>query len=772
MKINTLPFLEKKQKTEYFLSLILRNEKAKAVIFEKENDTIKYINQSEENFSNTIEDSSTEEFLNVLDKIISNAESVLPDSVETHKTIFALKESWIEDNKIKKEYLEKLKKAGDELALDPIGFLVFSESIINLLHKEEGAPVSAILAEVGNKFLTLSLVKGGKIKETRTSEIHQSAPFTVDTLLKHFQSSDSMPSRIILFDTDEEDIAQEFIGYSWSKSLPFLHIPQIVNLSEESDVKAVLLGASTQMGTSLIFDTSRPIVEETVEQISEDKKEVIKKEDVESLENIVRKQSPEEKKSGHELEYLGQEKSQDFFGFSATDVAGQIPKPNVQDVQDAKKENFESNIREAPEEVKLEQESTEGLGVAGVKTADKIKLFFESLPKLFKHLKFSKLLSIFKNMEKRTLLIVAGAIVIIFGLIFFFFTFSTKAEITLILTPKIEEKTTEATFSPGGETNIEEGILASNVVSVQEEGSTSTPATGKKDVGTNAKGTVTVFNISDNPISLTSGTEIEAPNGLIFTLDGSVKIASGSSDPLNPKSSTADVNVSAEDIGQEYNLPSGTKFSIGNNNSLAAKNDKAFSGGTKKNVTVVSKKDIEKVKNELPKSLSDKAKSDLLTRITDDKNVITDFVDTSLSGEKFSKKEGDETNQLSLSATVSFDFLTYNKEDVQKLAIQIFNNTQSVIDKNNIEVGANNIKTLKNNDVSADITIKAKLFPKIDTSNLSKSLAGQPINKAKNRLENIENVESVNIKITPNIPFLSSSLPKNSNNIVLKISSN
>src|SRR3989344_2317958 len=202
MNISTLPFLEKKEKSEYFLSLIPRNEKAKAVVFEKIGTTIKYLNEAEEEFTNTIEDASTEEFLNVLDKAITAAEEVLPKDIETHKTIFGLKESWVEDNKIKKEYLEKLKKAGEELSLDPIGFLVFTESVVNLIQKEEGAPVSAILVEFGKKYLTVTLVRSGKIREVRSSEIHESASYTVDTILKHLQTPEVLPSRIILLEEE------------------------------------------------------------------------------------------------------------------------------------------------------------------------------------------------------------------------------------------------------------------------------------------------------------------------------------------------------------------------------------------------------------------------------------------------------------------------------------------------------------------------------------------------------------------------------------------
>jgi len=92
------------------MALVLRNERATSILFAKSGNVIKYLGHGEEDFDNTIEDATTEQFLEVLDKSISQAENVLPDNVESHKTIFGLKENWIEDNKIKKEYLEKLKK--------------------------------------------------------------------------------------------------------------------------------------------------------------------------------------------------------------------------------------------------------------------------------------------------------------------------------------------------------------------------------------------------------------------------------------------------------------------------------------------------------------------------------------------------------------------------------------------------------------------------------------------------------------------------------------
>src|SRR3989344_221229 len=110
----SLPF-GKKEKAQYFLSLLLRDEKANAVIFEEESGKAHVIGEHEEHFNETIETASIEEWLEVLDKAISAAESSLPPHIETQKTIFGVKENWVEDGKIKREYLIRLKKVSDAL---------------------------------------------------------------------------------------------------------------------------------------------------------------------------------------------------------------------------------------------------------------------------------------------------------------------------------------------------------------------------------------------------------------------------------------------------------------------------------------------------------------------------------------------------------------------------------------------------------------------------------------------------------------------------------
>ncbi|PIR80000.1 MAG: hypothetical protein COU25_02525 [Candidatus Levybacteria bacterium CG10_big_fil_rev_8_21_14_0_10_35_13] len=774
MKLNALPFLDKKENKDYFLSLILRNEKAKAVIFEKSGNTIKYINDAEEDFENTIEDATTEEFLNVLDKAITSAESALPQNIETHKTLLALKQSWIEDNKIKKEYLEKLKKAGEELSLDPIGFLVFSESIVNLIQKEEGAPVSAILAEFGKKYLTVTLVRNGKIREVRSSEIHESASFTVDTILKHLQTPEVLPSRIILLEEEEDGLTQEFIGHSWSKSLPFLHLPQIVSLPQEAEVKAVLLGASTQMGANLIFDIKKPAMYEK----EKESEEFIDKKDLETDEKIIKENGLGEDEKKGNVEYIGKDSSMEFFGFSGGDVAKS--KPSKEELKDEEKETekfsekeMEEHFEEIPEDVKLKEEQRRGPQVAGIMVLEKIKIFLSRLLVYLKKMDFGAILANLKGLGPKNLAILGSAGIVILLLLFYLFVFQTSAQITINQTPKIEEKSTTAVFSPNESTNVDGRIISAEIISIDKEGSVTTNATGKKDVGTKAKGTVTIFNNDTDSVTLSAGTVITASNGQKFTLDGAVSVASASGDIFSgTKPGTKNANVTAEEIGTEANVPSDTKFTVGTSKTIAGKNDNAFSGGSKKSVTVVSDNDIDKLRSDLPKSLEQKAKEQLRGQISGDKTAIENYINTDFSGESFDKKAGDEAKQVTLKATVTFDFVAYNKSDMHSLALKLFEGGNYNIDKNKLEVSAKDVEVEKDEDVSAKINIKAGLFAKINTNDLAKQIAGQSVTKVKNSLGNLENVSNVDIKVSPSLPFISGSLPKNPDKIKFTVSAN
>ncbi|MEK7451084.1 MAG: baseplate J/gp47 family protein, partial [Patescibacteria group bacterium] len=752
------PFFNKKSNSSYFLALVLENEKVNAVIFEEIEGKIKIVGNEEKYFNDSIEKISPEEMLDALDKAISQAEQSLPNNTQALKTIFGVKEDWVENNRIKKDYLLKLKKVSDELGLTPIGFLIVSEAVCHLLEKEEGAPVSAIFIDPGEKFVTVSLIRAGRIIEAKVSEIHESLAFTVDSLLKHFTSSDILPSRIIIFESSE-DIVQEFIGHQWSRSLPFLHLPQITTLPAGFDAKAVLLGAASQMG----FEVLDEIIEKEERQefkIEKDLEEVVKPE--EPKEEPV--EEPKEEIAAKPIEYFGFVKDQD--------VVKSLPKKIVEEPK-LEEKIIAERIEEIPEELKAE-------GVEENQMV--IKDFIFGLLKIIKK-SFAKRPSfhIPSFSGGKTIFVFLGIFILIMGF-FVFYIFGVKATIIVKVDPKIISENQDVIFSSTSPTSLADNIISGEFVTVSKDTQASTPATGKKDVGDKAKGTVTIFNLSKNTKTLSAGTEISLTNDLKFVLDNSVTVASASSSTdsnfnVITKPSTVSVNITADQLGKESNLPSGTKFSVSSfdTSDLIAKNDNPFSGGTKKQVTVVSKDDVSKLTSDLTKTQEQSARNDLLKNLPSDKNLLPAFIDETVSKKVLDTNIGDEAATVTLKGEVTYEGLSFSKNELVNLAKSVLANkipNAPAINYDNIKVDVTNIKVKNDKEINANLSIKALLLPKIETNKILSQIKGISYKEAENKFLSISQVSDVTISSSPNIPFFPKNLPRNAGNITIVIKAN
>lgn len=746
-----LPFA-KKEKPAFFLALLLRDEKVSAVIFEEFLGKIKIVGEKAEYFPSSIEEASLDDLLDVCDKTISQVENYLSQPLQTIKTVFGLKENWVEDSKIKPEYLAKIKKVSEELELSPIGFLTIHEAVAHLLQKEEGAPVSAILTEIDKKTVTVSLLRGGKIIETKNSVIEESPAKTIDKLLHHFTNYEVLPSRIIIFDgKDTESLSQEFISHSWSKSLPFLHVPQTTPLPKGFDAKAVLFGAATQMGFevsgSVSARSSVPAQPKNEESKTEEINEEIKETEVANAD--------------------------DFGFYSGKDVANlernETTKiqENLEELQDT------SEIENTPrEEIKPKEFVANTNPYPNPRNSG--KSFFN---KILIPVIFFRKINIWKKLPKfslpangKRMFFIPPFAVLFIALIVIFYIFMIKATITVTVSPKTVEKNQEIIFSTKDASDFSKNIVAAESVEVSENGKVSTTATGKKEVGDKAKGTVTIYNKSSDPRTLPSGTLITSSNDLDFSLDSTVTIASASGDFFSLTMGTTKVSVTAAKIGKESNLPSSTTFSIGNLTNIAAKNDTAFSGGNKKEVTVVSKDDLGKLSNDLLKSLEEKAKEDITQKISDEKSLLPSFTNESLSQKSFDKKEGQEASSVTLEGTAAYQGISYKKNDINSFFQNILkeNNPDLVFSQDKVKYDVQNLKE-KDQEITATINIKAPLLPKIDSSKLVKELSGKSFEESQNFIFKIPQVSNVSIKLNPSLPFIPKVLPKISGNISIKI---
>ncbi len=778
MKLPIPFFKSKKEESEYYLALILTDEKAGAVILKAGEGTLKKINSHETFFPESLDELSVDDLMTSLDKAISRAEEILPPDIQTHQTVFGVKGSWVdeESKKIKPEYLEKLKKVCNALDLQPIGFMETVEAITHLMQDEEGAPVSAIFAEIGKKDISLSLLRGGKVIESVTSPHLESAPATVDKLLTHF-TVPVLPARIVIFQSKaNEHTHHAFMAHHWDKQLPFLHMPQVTVLPEAFEMRSVMYGAASQMGFSVIEDKSealKPVSQKIAqEEIAQSQLSDTMPES-DNLAPVPGEPPIDFGKSAEDAE--PDEAEANDFGFVMNeDVAKQQPaEEHAEDFE----QPIHHKLHEEPDTNISGQEYDESLreeDAIGKKAGLLAGLSSLKMPKNFKIPAFSGLFAGLKGNKAPFKIIIPIVVILllIIGIIFFYY-YKMEANVVLTLKPNMVSQDEKVTFSTDEQNDFSNNLIAAKSVSTSVNGSASTPATGKKDVGDKAKGTVTIFNNSSDSVSLDSGTTLKASNGQVFTLDSDVKVASATGDIFSgTKPGTTTANVTAQDIGTDGNVPSGTTFAIGSGNSVAGKNDSAFSGGTKKTVTVVSANDIAKLRSKLADSVTDSAKQKLSQEASSDETVLPIVSEPTLENQKFDHHVNDQANQVSLTADVVFSGMSFAKSDLDQFATTVakkkYPQDQNIANKS-VQESLNDVSKRTKSAVTANVSIQAGLLPNIDKQDIISNIKHKSPGDAKTSLQGLPQVDNATIKFSPPIPLLPSFFPSMPQNITVTL---
>lgn len=365
----------------------------------------------------------------------------------------------------------------------------------------------------------------------------------------------------------------------------------------------------------------------------------------------------------------------------------------------------------------------------------------------------------FKIFFSGKLLIVVGVLTIALGL-FVNEYFFHKTLLTIYLPTQTLEKRLELDIDY-------------RLASASADFSESTNTTGKLDVGEKARGSVTLHNFDDKEKVFVRGTVLETSK-FEFILDSEVKVASSSltadGSAKLPGKSTG--TVVAEQIGPESNLSKGQRFVF---DGLApatffAVNDSAFSGGSKKQIQTVSKKDqdnlearvLNKAKNKIPK-----------INVLSEEVVASTISETEFTKTAFSKEVGEESSKLTLQATVSTVQYLYNRKIFIDKVIKLLKpeiKSDHSLEKENISYVINKISK-NNKSLTVDAKVDAKATIKISTDEIKKSLLGKNQSEVKGILKNRYKIDGYNVVTNNSIPILRNYLPLFLKNIELKHSS-
>jgi hypothetical protein len=301
-----------------------------------------------------------------------------------------------------------------------------------------------------------------------------------------------------------------------------------------------------------------------------------------------------------------------------------------------------------------------------------------------------------------------------------------SAEITSIPVAIDEEFTGDPSVT---EFSMENSKIRVKKETVDKELSDNAIATGVGSRGEKAGGSVTVKCLKfDGTESITAGT--------VFVSGG--KSYNSVNDIAVSCPGIASATVQANEVGEDFNIPSGSVFSIGVYGAdVSGVNDGgALTGGSKEEFVVISSKDIE----DLSKTLIDSAKSDAESELN---NYVTDgwiLIDSTLKhGDaediETDKPVGTETDLFNLSLSTSSSALYYNKQDLEDVADNML--LDAAKEKNLFEDSSDlelildseiiksiTFKSVKGNTVKVDMTVSGSVVPKIDEQKILDYLQG------------------------------------------------
>lgn len=670
-------------------------------------------------------------------------------SSDVNKVVFGLSANWFDGENLKNESAKLLNGLSQDLDLSAQAYVSLATAVNHFLKVEENITPNAVLLGIFDGFCEAHLVKNNKVVATEIASSKAEVGAIVELVRKIKEKHQDLPSRIVVYGMPDESLNSRLGKRNWQDI--FMHEPKIDLLSEKELAKSV---AYAQAADILGHDPESPVLAQHLEEEQENKKE-----------QLTPKTEPEKDNLGFVAEediLLTKQQEGDQLVEENSRPEELSPEPEVQSVED----NIDDKGSEG-EEYAVEAESN-------VSQADFMSQISPSTQTHRKKNKFKipnplALISIFKFRPAKKNLAIAAVAIVLFLVVGIFAASLTLTSAQVVI--KVNAKPQEADISAqviSGSGDTLNGRLPGNIVSGKADGNQKLVATGSKKSGTKAKGEVKILNW-DKQASKTfaSGTQVITKDGLKFSIDSEIEVASRSATTPGENK----VAATAIDIGPKYNVNSGTDLTIVGFDEVFYSGvvETAFTGGDEKQITVVSRDDLDKLEKALTETLKVKAGDDLNSNSAGRK-IYDEARTIKVLKKEFDKKVDEEASLINLDLSLEISALTFDENDLKAyLAKTAQDKAESNLEARpqNLEILSLNVKNLKDTLVLSG-RFRANLTPKLDEDSLKEKIKGASTKGARETIKNTTGIADVQIIITPGIPFIDS-LPQNKSKISFKI---
>ena len=291
---------------------------------------------------------------------------------------------------------------------------------------------------------------------------------------------------------------------------------------------------------------------------------------------------------------------------------------------------------------------------------------------------------------------------------------------------------------------------------LQKEISVEFAATGKKNVGEKATGSVRFSNSSKNSVTIAAGTILKN-NDLSYVLSSSVTVPAATlSWDCSGKtcSGTATASVRAAEGGSQYNAASGSmSISV---DGIKASLMSPTSGGTDKTATVVTASDVASAKSKLNEQKDNGLKNQLAGSFGSSAKVITDSYSENRSEPAPSVAvDGEASGSVLLKSTITASMLAADKSDIKSF-IDAKIREDDIGDKKSQKIYDSGVDkaefsqfTDRGGVQSLVVTANGKIGPEINEAKVKEQAKGRTYGDVQSSIESIEGVEDVDVKFSP-----------------------
>ena len=410
--------------------------------------------------------------------------------------------------------------------------------------------------------------------------------------------------------------------------------------------------------------------------------------------------------------------------------------------------------------------------VAAIETDDKIKndLDADGVPddeqELVKPVK-KKIKVPSVNSLRKKILIGGGVAVVVIGFLVWAIVFAPKAVITIQAKTSAVEIKKSLSLVPSGDKDAAEGVLPPVVKQKKTNESVEFEATGSREVGEMAAGTVAFCydvpkndpysdELRRNSITLEAGTRLYA-NNMQYTIDAPIEIIGGQS-ASGECETYYSVKATAVNIGEEGNIPQNTPMSVSGHSNLTAIAKTDFTGGSKETVKVVQQSDVDAAVAKLrERGGSDAARDELMGQMSDSTVVIDGSFNVSQGDVKVTPGVGETPEGDGAKATASIE-LTYtlvgvNKDDLSDVLDAAL---KDQTDETKQKVYNNGIDSVKfsgfataNDGYTVTVTTNGHVGPVINEDDVKNQAVGKKSEEIKELLKQTDGVNDVSVTMSP-----------------------